>query len=125
MQLITSQKSALPVWLEVLSGNSSDKESFPFSVEAYNKQLGAGEAPYYVMDSAGYTVDNLKTLKDLLWLMEVPETLAQAKRLVRESEKTKMLSLAKGYRGKEVALSHGEIPQRWFVVFSREELNSI
>ena len=39
VQLITSQKSALPVWLEVLSGNSSDKESFPLSVEAYNKQL--------------------------------------------------------------------------------------
>jgi transposase len=29
MQLITSQKSALPVWLEILSGNSSDKRAFP------------------------------------------------------------------------------------------------
>jgi transposase len=54
VQLITSQKSALPVWLEVLSGNSSDKESFPLSVEAYNKQLGDSASPYYVMDSAGY-----------------------------------------------------------------------
>ena len=27
--LITSQASALPLWLEVLDGNSSDKESFP------------------------------------------------------------------------------------------------
>lgn len=32
VQSITSQKSALPVWLEVLSGNSSDKEilALPF-----------------------------------------------------------------------------------------------
>ena len=119
VQLITSQKSALPVWLEVLSGNSSDKESFPLSVEAYNKQLGASETPYYVMDSAGYAADNLKTLKDMLWLMRVPETLAQAKRLVRESEKTDMQSLVEGYWGKEVTLTYGEIPQRWLVVFSQ------
>jgi transposase len=107
------------VWLEVLSGNSSDKESFPLSVEAYNKQLGASETPYYVMDSAGYAADNLKTLKGMLWLMRVPETLAQAKRLVRESEKTGMLSLAEGYWGKEVSLTYGEVPQRWLVVFSQ------
>ena len=119
VQLITSQKSALPVWLEVLSGNSSDKETFPLSVEAYNKQLGASDTPYYVMDSAGYAADNLKTLKGMLWLMRVPETLAQAKRLVRESEKTEMQPLAEGYWGKEIALTYGEIPQRWLVVFSQ------
>ena len=119
VQLITSQKSALPVWLEVLSGNSSDKESFPLSVEAYNQQLGASETPYYVMDSAGYAADNLKTLKDMLWLMRVPETIAEAKRLVRESEKADMLFLAEGYWGKEVALTYGEVKQRWLVVFSQ------
>jgi transposase len=119
VQLITSQKSALPVWLEVLSGNSSDKESFPLSVEAYHKQIGESEAPYYVMDSAGYAADNLKTLKSMLWLMRVPETLAEAKRLVRESEKTTMQSLAEGYWGKEVALAYGEVKQRWLVVFSQ------
>jgi transposase len=51
-QLITSQCSALPVWLEVLSGNSSDKDSFANSVEAYCKHLGDAEKPYFVMDSA-------------------------------------------------------------------------
>ncbi len=119
VQLITSQKSALPVWLEVLSGNSSDKESFPLSVEAYNKQLGDSASPYYVMDSAGYAADNLKTLKGMRWLMRVPETLAEAKRLVRESEKTEMQPLAEDYWGKEVPVTYGEIPQRWLVVFSQ------
>jgi transposase len=55
VQLITSQRSALPVWLEVLSGNSSDKETFAPSVAAYCQQLGEDEQPYFVMDSAGYT----------------------------------------------------------------------
>jgi transposase len=35
VQLITSQRSALPIWLEFLSGNSSDKESIAPSVEAW------------------------------------------------------------------------------------------
>ncbi|HVN54366.1 MAG TPA: IS1634 family transposase [Anaerolineaceae bacterium] len=119
VQLITSQKSALPLWLEVLSGNSSDKESFPLSVEAYHKQLGESEAPYYVMDSAGYAADNLKTLQGMRWLMRVPETLAEAKRLVRESEPAKMPSLREGYWGQEVKLTYAAVEQRWLVVFSQ------
>lgn len=56
---ITSQAAALPVWLEVLSGNSSDKERFAPSVQAYCQHLAAeAEPPYFVMDSAGYAADN-------------------------------------------------------------------
>jgi len=119
VQLITSQRSALPIWLEVLSGNSSDKESFAASVEAYCQQLGENEQPYFVMDSAGYAADNLKTLKKMCWLMRVPETLAEAKRLVRETEQTTMLELTAGYWGKEVEVTYGDVPQRWLVVFSQ------
>ena len=119
VQLITSQRSALPVWLEVMSGNSSDRESFAQSVEAYNKQLGEGQRPYYVMDSAGYAADNLKTLQGMKWLMRVPETLAEAKRLVRESEQAKMKALAEGYWGKEEQVTYAGIEQRWQVIFSQ------
>lgn len=119
VQLITSQRSALPIWLEVLSGNSSDKESFAVSVEAYCQQLGENEQPYFVIDSAGYAADNLKTLKKMRWLMRVPETLAEAKRLVRETEKTTMLELTAGYWGKEIEVTYGEVQQRWLVVFSQ------
>lgn len=119
VQMITSQKSSLPIWLEVLSGNSSDKASFALSVEAYHKQLEGGQKPYYVMDSAGYTAENLKTMKAMYWLMRVPETLGEAKRLVRESEKDKMVSLREGYWGQEVQITYGEVPQRWLVIFSQ------
>jgi len=71
------------------------------------------------MDSAGYAAENLKKLKGMLWLMRVPETLAEAKRLVRESEKADMQCLTEGYLGKEVAVTYGEIAQRWLVVFSQ------
>ena len=65
-QLITSHKSNLPVWLEVLSGNSSDKESFSESVTAYSEHLADGKKPYFVMDSAGYSEKSLKAIKDML-----------------------------------------------------------
>ena len=36
------------------------------------------------MDSAGYTAATLQELGAMRWLMRVPETLAQAKRFVKE-----------------------------------------
>jgi transposase len=75
-QIITSHKSNLPVWLEVLSGNSSDKDSFAQTVKAYCQHLEDKSQPYFVMDSAGYSENSLKSLQDILWLMRVPETLA-------------------------------------------------
>src|SRR4030042_397223 len=101
-QIITSHKSNLPVWLEVLSGNSSDKESFVQTVKAYCQHLKDKRRPYFVMDSAGYSENSLKTLQDMLWLMRVPETLADAKRVVHETEQSQMTELTAGYFGKGI-----------------------
>jgi transposase len=117
-QIITSHKSALPVWLEVLSGNSSDKESFPKSVAAYGQHLEEAEKPCFVMDSAGYSAANLKAMKDVLWLTRVPETLAEAQRLVRETGQDTMQDLKPGYFGKEFNLTYAGISQRWLLVYS-------
>jgi transposase len=118
-QIITSHKSNLPVWLEVLSGNSSDKESFSESVKAYCEHLAGGGKPYFVMDSAGYSENSLKAIQNMLWLMRVPETLAEAKRLVKETRQDQMVELETGYFGKEVKSEYGRVAQRWLVVFSQ------
>ena len=118
-QIITSNKSNLPVWLEVLSGNSSDKESFAESVTAYCKHLGDEKKPYFVMDSAGYSEKSLTRIKDMRWLTRVPETLAEAKRLVKETSQDQMVELEPGYFGKEIQVEYGGITQRWLVVFSQ------
>ncbi len=118
-QIITSHKSNLPVWLEVLSGNSSDKESFSESVTAYCKHLAEGKKPYFVMDSAGYSEKSLKSIKDILWLIRVPETLAEAKRSVKETDQVQMVKLEPGYFGKEIPVEYGGVTQRWLVVFSQ------
>lgn len=118
-QIITSHKSNLPVWLEVLSGNSSDKESFSESVKAYCEHLAGEKKPYFVMDSAGYSENSLKTIQNMLWLMRVPETLAETKRLVKETTQDQMVELEPGYFGKEVKSEYGGVAQRWVVVFSQ------
>ncbi len=119
LQMITHHKSALPVWLEVLSGNSNDKKTFKATIKAYCKQLSAEEQAYVVMDSAGFSEDTLKEAQDIFWVMRVPETLAQAKRLVKETPAEEMLELEPGYLGKEVPCEYAGIQQRWLVVFSQ------
>jgi transposase len=114
VQLITGHKSALPVWLEVLSGNSNDKKT----IQAYCKQMKAEEQPYLVMDSAGYSQETLETAREVRWLMRVPETLAQARKLVLETPQEAMKELEAGYFGREVVCEYAGIPQRWLVVFS-------
>lgn len=119
LQLITHHKSALPVWLEVLSGNSNDKKTFQATITVYCQQLSAEEQPYVVMDSAGFSEETLKEAKDIFWVVRVPETLAQAKKLVKETPPDEMVELEPGYWGKEVSCDYAGIPQRWLVVFSQ------
>jgi transposase len=123
LQLITNHKSALPIWLEVLSGNSNDKKTFKATVKAYCKQLGGDDQPYLVMDSAGFSEETLKEAQDVRWLMRVPETLAQAKKLVKETRLEEMTELEPGYLGKEVVCEYAGIAQRWLVVFSEAARN--
>jgi transposase len=118
LQLITHHKSALPVWLEVLSGNSNDKKTFKATIKVYCKQLSAEEQAYVVMDSAGFSEETLKEAKDIFWVMRVPETLTQAKKLVKETLAEAMMELEAGYWGKEVTCEYAGIQQRWLVVFS-------
>jgi len=117
MQLIIRHKSALPIWLEVLSGNSNDKRSFTPTVKAYCQQLSAEEQPYLVMDSAGFSEDALKEAQGVRWLMRVLETLALAKQLVKETQAEEMVELEPGYWGKEMICEYAGVSQRWLVVF--------
>jgi transposase len=52
VSLIGTYRSAIPVWLEVLSGRSADKTTFPQTVRAYVAQLQAAERPCFIADSA-------------------------------------------------------------------------
>jgi transposase len=76
-----------------------------------------------VIDSAGYTADTLKEMGAMRWLMRVPETLAQAKQLVKAMAAEEMDELAAGYQGQEVVCEYAGITQRWLVISSQAARN--
>ena len=116
--LITSQQSALPLWLEVLDGNSSDKKSFPNTVAAYCKQLEGGTLPWFVMDSASYSEENLGLWGDVKWITRVPETSSGAKQAIKSIATKKMGKSDGGYRIQAMSSEYGQVKQRWLVVQS-------
>lgn len=118
LNLITGHRSKLPVWMEALSGNSSDKKSFPETIQAFCQQLKAEKYCYFVVDSALYSADNLKSLDETRWLTRVPETLTDAKRLVTETQAEQMTVLADDYAYLEQASDYGGVTQRWLLVYS-------
>ena len=118
--LITSQASALPLWLEVLDGNSSDKTSFPQTIEAYCHQLKGESLPWFVMDSASYSQANLTAWQEIGWVTRVPETVGEAKAVLRAVETEAMEEVRDGYRICPLCNTYGGIRQRWLVVYSHQ-----
>jgi len=120
LQLITTHKSSIPLWIEALSGNSSDKKSFSATVKEFQKQFDRKRMPYIVMDSAFYTKDNLKGSGDFKWVTRVPETLKEVKEHYRQLDPAKMLPLAQGYTYLPVFSSYGDVQQRWLIIHSEQ-----
>lgn len=118
--LVTSQASALPLWLEVLDGNSSDKESFRETVQAYTRQLEDEAPPWFIMDSAGYTRENLVSWQDIKWVTRVPETIGEAKRVLQAFPTEGMEDVGNGYRLLPLGNTYAGIRQRWLLVYSEQ-----
>lgn len=118
--LITSQASALPLWLEVLDGNSSDKESFRQSVQAYTRQLEGETPPWFIMDSAGYSLENLTTWQTIPWVARVPETIGEAKRVIEAVSTACMEDIGNGYRISPLGNTYAAIRQRWLLIYSQQ-----
>jgi transposase len=93
---VTSQQSALPLWLEVLNGNSSDKKTLPTTVSKYCNQLQSNEQPCFIMDSAGYSQASLVDYQAVHWLSRVPETMSAAKQALRSVPTDQMHDLGDG-----------------------------
>jgi len=119
--LLTSYRSALPLWIQALDGNASDTHTFPQVIEAYIAQLQEGEMPYLVADSALYSEDNLQRLAGVRWLTRVPERIGLARALIEEITAQEMRPAGQeGYRYLELCTTYGGVRQRWLVVWSEQ-----
>jgi len=119
--LLTSYRSALPLWIQALDGNAADTHTFPQVVEAYIAHLQQGEMPYLVADSALYSEDNLQRLAGVRWLTRVPERIGLARALIEAVAAADMHPAGQeGYRSLEVCTTYGGVRQRWLVIWSQQ-----
>lgn len=119
--LICSYRSTLPMWLEVLDGNSSDHTSFPQTIESFLKNLEGNESVCFIVDSALYSEENIQRLSGTNWLTRVPETLSLAKKLVNTTKETEFQPTKdENYKVLETEKEYGGIKQRWILVHSEQ-----
>lgn len=123
VNLITSQASALPLWLEVLDGNSNDTKTFQKTIEAYCDQLSEEQtSPYFIMDRAGYSADNVRTWQenDVEWVCGVPATNNVAKAILKSVTVEEMVDRGDGYHTCSFGTWYAGVNQRWVLVHSEK-----
>ena len=102
---------SLPVFIQALSGNTSDKNHFREIVKEYGRSLQEkwGEDKIWVWDSAGYSEKNLREISESYkWIMRVPETLSEAKEVLENADTEKMKSTSlNGYRLFSIEVEYG------------------
>ena len=118
LQLICTHKSSMPMWIEALSGNTSDKKSFAETVKSFQKQFRTDTMPYMVMDSAFYTQKNITECSDIHWVTRVPETIQEVRTHYATLDIDKMQERGNGYRTISVRSTYGGVSQRWLLVYS-------
>lgn len=119
--LVTSQKGRIPLWLEALDGNNSDKHSLRKTVDAYCRHLAEGETPWFVLDSAAYSAGNIANWgSQKKWLSRVPETITEAQAALQSVATEAMTQLANGYAIHSTTSAYGGIKQRWLIVYSEQ-----
>jgi len=87
LSLTQTGEANIPLWMESLDGNASDKKSFHETVEAVKRfQKSLAQSPddlFFVVDAAFYTPEKLAQLSQVKWITRVPLTLNEAKAFVQ------------------------------------------
>jgi transposase len=124
LSLVVNGPSAIPLFMETLDGNSSDKASFHETirkVNAFKKQINLDKDFKWVADSALYAKDKLLKQDDYLWLTRVPETIKEAKAIVMKVDaEIRWTELSKGYKTSSFESHYGDMEQRWLLVYSEQ-----
>lgn len=124
LSLTVNGPADMPLWMEVLDGNSSDKINFHdtiANVQAFQSQVSVSESFKWVADSALYSKKRLLASNDYLWLSRVPETLKEAKALASQpTDQLMWVDQGAGYQTARYESHYGGIQQRWLLVYSEQ-----
>lgn len=114
----------IPLWMEALDGNSSDKASFHATVkkvQEFTKRLhSAPEGLCFVVDAAFYVPEKLAELEDVHWITRVPAQLKEAKNLLKTpTDKLIWETFDENYRAVAQEVTIYGIKQRWLLIESK------
>jgi transposase len=118
LQLIVENQAGIPLVMEALDGNSSDKKSFTAAINTHVKQLQTDLGVEYIVgDSALYTAKSLEEMKDIYWISRVPETISDAKYIIEEMSPQLMVDIRQEAYS-SVCMNYAGVQQRWVVNYS-------
>jgi transposase len=121
MNLICVGDGDIPVLMEIVSGNQSDKVRFAQLFQDFRQQWTF--EGLCVADGALYSADNLMSIAGLRWLTRVPLSIKAAATLVDEVVELTPSSI-KGYSLKESRSEYAGIDQRWILIESQQRRNA-
>jgi transposase len=82
LSMVCNQEG-IPLFVEALSGNASDKTTLVKTIKKIQKSLKLDEKIYHIADSAIYSDDNITELGEhTLWITRVPGTITEVKNLL-------------------------------------------
>jgi len=118
LQLIVENQAGIPLVMQALDGNSSDKDTFSSAINTHVKQIQTDLGVEYVVgDSALYTAKSLEEMKDIFWISRVPETLSDAKYIIEEMSPQLMADIHQE-ASSSVCMDYAGVQQRWVVNYS-------
>lgn len=114
--LICEHISKLPIWMEAVDGNSSDKKQLSATLKTFKRQL-QGPAPLIIMDSAFYTLENIQDHVDVGWISRPPLTIKAVQTRLHASDQEEWLG-DDSLKYQEHRVTYAGVEQRWFTVYS-------
>ena len=117
--LCCSRDGGVPLFLEVASGNQSDRQQFAHLMRGVQEQWQIDTL--FVVDAAFYSEPNIQRVGNLRWISRVPLTLGEAQSLIHQdtTELTEVNCQLKDYKLWQTQSSYGGIEQRWILVESQ------
>jgi|SRR5215204_1583873 len=124
LSLTQMGEANIPVWMEALDGNCSDKKSFQDTVRKITKftdeMKEAKEGLFFVLDAEFYIPEKLAELNNVGWITRVPATLKESKVLLNQSaNELQWETYNEDYRISVVNKTIAGLPQRWLLIESK------
>jgi transposase len=118
LSMVCNQEG-IPLFVETLSGNASDKTTLVKTVKNIQTSLELDEKVYHIADSAIYSEDNITELGEkTLWVTRVPATINEVKDLQNTDVELEFCN-DKRYSCYETTSSYGGMKQKWVLIQSK------